>query len=235
MLTYENWQEDLKPTFDSDDQHHGALEVLEWAYNHYQEEIIYACSFGVEGLVLIDLIAQVNPEALVIFLDTGLHFDQTYELIEKVKDRYPKLNIVKQKPVLTIHEQAETYGNELWKRDPNTCCELRKIIPLNEVLKQKKAWISGLRREQSITRRNIEFINRDHRFRSIKICPLIHWTWEEIWRYVHKFQLPYNTLHDQGYPSIGCAPCTSPVFNNHDLRSGRWAGHQKVECGLHTT
>jgi phosphoadenosine phosphosulfate reductase len=235
MLTYENWQEDLKPTFDSDDQHHGALEVLEWAYNHYQEEIIYACSFGVEGLVLIDLIAQVNPEALVIFLDTGLHFDQTYELIEKVKDRYPKLNIVKQKPVLTIHEQAETYGNELWKRDPNTCCELRKIIPLNEVLKQKKAWISGLRREQSITRRNIEFINRDHRFRSIKICPLIHWTWEEIWRYVHKFQLPYNTLHDQGYPSIGCAPCTSPVFNIHDLRSGRWAGHQKVECGLHTT
>lgn len=121
----------------------------------------------------------------------------------------------------------------MWERNPNLCCKLRKILPLEESLKGGKAWISGLRREQSETRKHTQFINQDHRFQSIKICPLIHWTWKEIWRYVYKHSLPYNPLHDVGYPSIGCEKCTLPVEVGGDSREGRWSGKMKTECGLH--
>jgi phosphoadenosine phosphosulfate reductase len=110
---------------------------------------------------------------------------------------------------------------------------MRKIEPLKRTLKGYKAWISGLRREQSPTRRHTEFVNKDKKFHLIKICPLIHWTWEEIWAYVDLNGLPYNELHDRGYPSIGCLPCTSPATDLGDFRSGRWAGFEKTECGLH--
>ena len=106
-------------------------------------------------------------------------------------------------------------------------------MPLHEALAGAKAWISGLRREQSPTRQNMNFINLDDKFKSIKICPLIHWTWQDVWRYVSKHNLPYNPLHDKGYPSIGCEHCTKPVFTLDDLRSGRWQGSGKTECGLH--
>ncbi|WP_141433823.1 phosphoadenylyl-sulfate reductase [Bacillus sp. 03113] len=233
LLTYENVDTQEAIDFSIDNDTKGALEVLHWAYNHYQEELIYACSFGIEGIVLIDLISKVNPKAKIVFLDTGVHFEETYELIEKVKQKYPDLRIELKKPKLTLEEQAQQYGDELWKREPNKCCEIRKIIPLQEVLSGATAWLSGLRREQSETRKNTQFINKDNRFKSVKICPLIHWTWKDIWRYAHKNQLPYNILHDQGYPSIGCKPCTRPAFNLDDLRSGRWQGSGKTECGLH--
>ncbi|MFX3625238.1 MAG: phosphoadenylyl-sulfate reductase [Ectobacillus sp.] len=232
MLTYETW--DMHSlSFSEEDETKGALSVLKWAYNHYGEEVVYACSFGIEGIVLIHLIQQVKPDAKIVFLDTGLHFAQTYETIEKIKQRFPQLRIIMQKPNLTLKEQEEQYGASLWKREPNVCCNIRKIQPLEEVLQTGKAWISGLRREQSPTRQNTQFVNQDHRFLSIKICPLIHWTWKEIWRYVYKHELPYNILHDQGYPSIGCEVCTLPVQEGGDSRSGRWAGTLKTECGLH--
>ncbi len=167
------------------------------------------------------------------FLDTGLHFDETYKLINEVKERYPNLRIEMKKPELTLEEQAAEYGDELWSSQPNKCCEIRKVIPLNSVLSGTTAWLSGLRREQSETRKNTNYFNKDNKFQSIKICPLIHWTWKDIWRYAHKNGLPYNVLHDNGYPSIGCRPCTQPAFNADDLRSGRWTGSGKTECGLH--
>ncbi|WP_028400396.1 phosphoadenylyl-sulfate reductase [Ectobacillus panaciterrae] len=230
MITYETW-ENTFPSFSDHDETKGALSVLRWAYEHYGDEIVYACSFGIEGIVLIDLIRQVKPDAKIVFLDTGLHFKETYEVIEKIKARFPKLQIEMKQPKLSVEEQAKVHGPELWKTNPNACCDMRKIQPLHEALGQGKAWISGLRREQSPTRQNTEFFNQDHKFHSVKVCPLIHWTWKEVWRYVYKHKLPYNILHDQGYPSIGCEMCTLPADGNG--RDGRWAGSNKTECGLH--
>jgi phosphoadenosine phosphosulfate reductase len=233
-LTFENF--DSFPTIDipEDDETKGAMHVLHWAYGHYEDdELVYACSFGIEGIVLIDLISKVKDSAKIVFLDTDLHFEETYKLIDEVKKRYPNLRIEMKKPNLTLEQQSAQYGDGLWKRDPNKCCELRKVIPLNDVLTGVTAWLSGLRREQSETRKHTNFFNKDNKFKSIKICPLIHWTWKDVWRYAHKNGLPYNILHDNGYPSIGCKPCTSPAYNIEDLRSGRWSGTGKIECGLH--
>ncbi|MGE7954594.1 phosphoadenylyl-sulfate reductase [Lysinibacillus xylanilyticus] len=232
MLTYATWHE---PTmdFNVDETYKAALEVLQWSYTEYGEDIVYACSFGIEGIVLIDLISKVKPDATIVFLDTDVHFKETYETIDRVKEKYPQLNIIMQKSALTLEQQATQYGDELWKSNPNKCCEIRKIKPLHEALAGAKAWISGLRREQSSTRQNTKFINRDDKFKSIKICPLIHWTWKDVWRYVSKHDLPYNPLHDRGYPSIGCEHCTKPAFTMDDLRSGRWQESGKTECGLH--
>ncbi|KAB7668866.1 phosphoadenylyl-sulfate reductase [Bacillus sp. B1-b2] len=232
-LTYENIDTNPPVNFSSDTDTKGALEVLTWAYDMYKEEIVYACSFGIEGIVLIDLISKVKPDAKIVFLDTDVHFKETYELIEKVKKRYPDLRIEMKKPKLTLEEQAKEYGEELWLTKPNKCCEIRKVIPLHEVLTNPTAWISGLRREQSETRKHTQYLNKDNKFKSIKVCPLIHWTWKDVWRYAHKNSLDYNILHDQGYPSIGCKTCTQPAINMDDLRSGRWSGKGKTECGLH--
>lgn len=231
MLTYQNW---VQPTiqFNENSETKGALEVLKWAYSTY-DDIVYACSFGIEGIVLIDLISKVNPMAKIVFLDTELHFNETYEVIDRVKERYPLLQIELKKPTFTLKQQEEKHGDELWITNPNLCCHIRKVLPLQEALKDVTAWISGLRREQSPTRQHVQYINKDEKFEKVKICPLIHWTWKEIWRYAYNYDLSYNVLHDRGYPSIGCAPCTEPVFNEEDLRSGRWKGSGKLECGLH--
>lgn len=233
MLTYNTWG-NPEISFEIDEQYKGALEVIKWSYEQYGKDIVYACSFGIEGIVLIDLIAKVQPDAQIVFLDTDVHFKETYETIERVREKYPTLNIVLKKPALTLEQQAQQFGDKLWETNPNQCCNIRKLEPLNEVLSGAKAWISGLRREQSETRQNVEFINKDNRFKSIKICPLIHWTWKDVWRYVSKHELTYNVLHDQGYPSIGCSHCTKPAFTLEDLRAGRWQGQGKTECGLHT-
>lgn len=226
-VTYENWNDQLF------DERSDYLQVLKWAYEEFQEEIVYACSFGAEGIVLIDLINKVCKDAKIKFLDTGLHFKETYDLIEKVRNRYPTLQIELVKPQVTLAEQVKLYGEELWKHNPNLCCHIRKVIPLQEALKDSKAWISGLRREQSPTRSKTQYINRDEKFKKVKICPLIHWTWEDVKMYIDLNNLPYNPLHDQGYPSIGCEPCTQPVSDSSKSREGRWAGLNKTECGLH--
>lgn len=230
-LTYENWDEQKVAGIIEGQKDY--FDVLKWTYREYGEEVVYACSFGAEGIVLIDLISKVNKQAKIIFLDTGLHFVETYELIDQVKDRYPSLKIEMIKPKLSLTEQFEQYGGELWKENPNLCCQLRKVAPLREALSGVKAWISGLRREQSITRSKTQYINKDEKFQNIKICPLIDWTWDDIMTYIDLNNLPYNPLHDKGYPSIGCAPCTLPVKDSEDPRSGRWAGQSKTECGLH--
>ncbi|UFT98051.1 phosphoadenylyl-sulfate reductase [Radiobacillus kanasensis] len=234
MLSYENFSKDPFVDWNPTDQSKGASKVLEWAYQHFQESIIYSCSFGAEGIVLIDLISKVKNDASLLFLDTDLHFPETYELIEKVKQRYPNLQIRMLKPDVTLEEQASKHGSALWKRDPDQCCYIRKMKPLEEALSGVTAWISGLRREQSLSRRNTNFVNKDERFQSIKVCPLIHWTWEDVWQYIRDHGLDYNELHDQNFPSIGCIPCTSAVLDGGDSRAGRWQGTSKTECGLHT-
>nr|WP_083888538.1 phosphoadenylyl-sulfate reductase [Calidifontibacillus oryziterrae] len=209
------------------------MECLKWAFQHYQDEVVYACSFGAESIVLLDLISKIKQDCPISFIDTNLHFIETYKLIEHIKKRYPNFTIHFLNPNLTLTQQADQFGEKLWETNPDQCCQIRKIEPLREELLQYKAWISGLRREQSKTREGIQYINKDDKFKLVKICPLIHWTWEEIWMYINFHNLPYNPLHDQGYPSIGCEVCTMPVSHNDDLRAGRWKNHQKTECGLH--
>jgi phosphoadenosine phosphosulfate reductase len=209
------------------------LGVLKWAYGHFGDDLVYACSFGAEGMVLIDMISKVKPDAHIVFLDTHVHYRETYALIERVQELYPQLHIEKVQPELSLTEQAEQYGPRLWEREPNTCCRLRKLEPLQKALSGYSAWLSGLRRDQSPTRAHTQYVNQDDKFQSIKICPLIHWTWDDIWMYINARNLPYNPLHDQGYPSIGCEPCTFAVQEGADMRSGRWKGTSKTECGLH--
>nr|WP_235714713.1 phosphoadenylyl-sulfate reductase [Neobacillus dielmonensis] len=209
------------------------LDIIKWAYQEYNDDIVYACSFGAEGIVLIDLIHKVKKDARIIFLDTGLHFPETYQLINQVETKYPSLKIQMVVPKLSLKEQSEQFGEELWKQNPNLCCQLRKVEPLREALSGVKAWISGLRREQSLSRSQTDYINKDEKFKNIKVCPLIHWTWNDVMTYIDLNQLPYNPLHDKGYPSIGCAPCTQPIGDSTDSRAGRWAGLSKTECGLH--
>lgn len=235
MLTYETWKkEQEKPAFPSHSETKGALEVLTWAYQTYQDKVVYACSFGIEGIILIELISRIKPDAAIVFLDTQFHFRETYDTIVKVEQRYPSFHIHFQKPELSIEEQSKRYRKNLYEVDPDKCCELRKIIPLEQALAPSLAWISGLRREQSEGRKYTNYLNIDDRFQKIKICPLIHWTWDDVWQFVDKHQLDYNPLHDAGYPSIGCAPCTQPTCSMSDLRAGRWGGTGKTECGLHT-
>ncbi|BAU29678.1 phosphoadenosine phosphosulfate reductase [Aneurinibacillus soli] len=232
-VSYETLTEEHYQELNDQLQNKDALDVLKWAYGQFKDDLVYACSFGAEGMVLIDLISRVKPDAHIVFLDTNLHFTETYDVIAEVRAKYPKLQIEMKQPDLTLAEQEEQHGAELWKSSPNVCCRLRKIKPLEDALTGAVAWLSGLRREQSPTRANTQFINQDNRFHSIKICPLIHWTWEDVWNYIRLYELPYNKLHDQNYPSIGCAPCTQQVEGGGDSRDGRWSGTGKTECGLH--
>lgn len=209
------------------------LEVIKWAYDTFSDELIYSCSFGAEAMVLLDMISDVKKDARVTFLDTHLHFPETYALIEKIRARYPDLRLTIKEPALSLAQQAEAHGEELWQSQPDLCCQIRKVAPMESVLKGAVAWMSGLRREQSATRADVQFVNRDDKFQSLKICPLIHWKAEEVWQYIRVFELPYNALHDQSYPSIGCAPCTRPVQEGEDERAGRWSQLGKTECGLH--
>lgn len=230
-LTYDNWD-----TFDIQEltgRLKDGLDVLKWAYSTYGPKIVYACSFGAEGMVLLDMIYKVNKQAKVIFLDTDLHFKETYELIDQIRTKYPELDIQMVKPALSVEEQKKQYGDALWKRNPALCCHMRKVEPLAGELSGVDAWITGLRREQSPTRSHYQFVNKDEKFKKIKVCPLVDWKWSEIWMYINAFNLPYNKLHDQGYPSIGCEKCTFPVSSGEHARSGRWAGSGKTECGLH--
>ncbi|MFD0868592.1 phosphoadenylyl-sulfate reductase [Paenibacillus residui] len=230
---YETLTEEQYRGINSELEKLDSLEVIKWAYGHYADELVYACSFGAEAIVLIDLISKVRKDAKVIFIDTHVHFKETYELIVRVQERYPALRIEFIEPDLTLSGQAAVYGDKLWESDPNLCCRMRKVEPLARALSGQAAWMSGLRREQSPTRAHVQYVNRDDKFRSIKICPLIHWTWDDIWEYIHTYDLTYNELHDRGYPSIGCETCTLPVSGIGSSRAGRWAGSGKTECGLH--
>jgi phosphoadenosine phosphosulfate reductase len=153
-------------------------------------------------------------------------------LIDRVEARYGML-IERARPNLSPSEQAAEHGPSLWERDPNVCCQIRKVDPLKRKLATLKAWITGIRREQSPTRANAQKVEWDEKFGLVKLNPLADWTTEQLWEYVHTCDVPYNPLHDRNYPSIGCTHCTRPVQLGEDPRAGRWSGFSKTECGLH--
>lgn len=207
-------------------------DLLAEVYQRYGHEVTLASSFGAEDVVLIDMACQVNPSPEVFCLDTGLLFDETYQLIERIQSRY-SLRFQAYRPRQTVAEQAKEFGEALWLRDPNRCCALRKLEPLLRALDGKTAWISGIRREQAPTRKNAQLVEWDPSHQLIKVNPLAYWTDQMVWDYIRDHALDYNPLHDQSYPSIGCVPCTRPVKPGESARAGRWAGFDKTECGLH--
>lgn len=209
-----------------------AGELLEWALMRFERRIALASAFGPEGMVLIDLATRIRSDVEVFTLDTGLFFPETYELMRKVERRYG-ITIERVKPALTVEEQAEQHGPSLWWHSPDRCCYMRKIEPLRRKLSTLDAWVAAIRRDQTPDRTHAQKIEWDLKFGLVKINPLCDWTSEMVWDYLRGHDLPYNPLHDRGYPSIGCAPCTRPVQDGEDARSGRWAGFAKTECGLH--
>jgi phosphoadenosine phosphosulfate reductase len=198
-----------------------ASKIVQWAVDNFSPHLSLTASMT--DAVLIDLAVRVDPAIEVVFIDTGYHFPQTLETVEKVRKRYG-LNL----RIMTVGQHAE----ELWKTDPENCCSAVKVGQLDRALAGKHAWMSGLRRDEADTRASAPIVVRDLRG-LIKINPLATWTDQDVWGYIEEHDVPYNPLIDQGYLSIGCMPCTHPVAEGEHPRSGRWAGRDKSECGLH--
>lgn len=192
----------------------------------------FATGFGVEGCVIIDLAARRGLELDVFTLDTGVLFPQTYELWRKLESTYG-ITIRGIQPELSLDEQAEKHGARLWERDPDACCKIRKVEPLKKALAPFDAWVTAIRRDQTPDRADAKTFEVDAKFGLVKINPLVRWRSKDVWDHVLANKVPYNPLHDAGYPSIGCEPCTSAVKPGEDPRSGRWRGVAKTECGLH--
>jgi len=214
-------------------------EILQWAADNFGQRLAISSAFGPEGLVIIDVaLREVTPRIPVFTIDTGFMFKETNELIAKVEQKYG-ITVERLHPELTPEQQAEKYGPELYRRQPDRCCYYRKVLPLQKKLPELDAMVTGLRRSQGESRKGAKILQMQetpdgHRY--VKVNPLAAWTKEEVLWHIHIHQLAYNALHDQGYASIGCTPdcCTRPTQNGEDERAGRWAGTDKKECGLHT-
>ncbi len=208
------------------------LDVLSWAAARFPSRLTFATGFGAEGCVIIDLIARHRLPIDLFTLDTGLLFPETYALWERLEKRYG-VTIRAVRPPTTVEEQALAHGERLWERAPDRCCGLRKIEPLRKALQGYDAWITAIRRDQTADRAHARVLERDPRFGLVKVNPLVAWTSDDVRSYVRANDVPVNPLHAQGYPSIGCWPCTSAVRPDEDARAGRWRGNGKTECGLH--
>lgn len=207
------------------------LEVLRWAAARFPR-VGFATGFGPEGCVLIDLIGRHGLPIELFTLDTGLLFDETVALWRALEARYG-IAIRAVRPARTVAEQAAAHGDALWARDPDACCRLRKVEPLAAAAVGLDAWVSAIRRDQTAERASAAVVEIDRRFGLPKLNPLVAWSSEDVWRHLRAHDVPTNPLHARGYPSIGCAPCTTPVAAGEDPRAGRWRGREKTECGLH--
>ena len=209
--------------------------IVDKALSQYAGKIALACSFGgPSGMVLLDMIAKRDVSVPVYFLDTGLLFEETYALVDRLRKRYG-IEPIAVRPELTVPQQNARYGEALWARDPDACCNLRKVVPQRQFLETFDAWITGIRRDQSASRRNVDVVSRNGKTGLAKIAPLAEWTSKDIWSYVVAHDVPYNPLNDRGYPSLGCTHCTRAVAPGEDPRAGRWSGTDKLECGLHAS
>ena len=204
---------------------------LEWSLGAFGDKIAQVTSFGPAGIVILDHLARLAPGLRVITIDTHFLFPETYQLWEEIQQRYP-IRLEVRRPQMTPDEQAHLYGSELWRHEPDACCDIRKVTPLADALTGLDAWISGIRRDQSPSRAQTALVDWDDRHAMVKLNPLAAWPKARVWHYIRKHQLPYNRLHDQAYSSIGCTHCTR-ASTGGDERSGRWSGQQKTECGIH--
>jgi phosphoadenosine phosphosulfate reductase len=208
-------------------------EILRWAVQRFAPKFTMATAFGPEGMVIIHLLAELAPNTPIFNLDTGYQFPETLELRERVKQRYG-IEVELRCAELTVPEYEALHGGPLYETNPNQCCFDRKVRVLQEAARGRHAWASGIRRDQSPDRAQAPIVGWDKKFGLVKVSPLANWTKKEVWRLITDHDIPYNPLHDQGYTSIGCWPCTRAVMFGEDERAGRWSGFAKTECGLHT-
>jgi phosphoadenosine phosphosulfate reductase len=207
-------------------------EFLRWSLDTFGEKIAHVTSFGPSGVVILDHLLRIKPNARVITLDTEFLFEETYDLWQSIERRYA-IGIEVIRPKLSPEDQAARYGTKLWESEPDTCCDLRKVQPLAGALTGLNGWYTGVRRDQAGQRSTTQLVAWDVRYNLFKLSPLANWTKQQVWKYIRDNDVPYNHLHDAGYTSIGCTHCTRPPADADDERSGRWAGKQKTECGLH--
>ncbi|SHE76485.1 phosphoadenylylsulfate reductase (thioredoxin) [Seinonella peptonophila] len=211
------------------------IEIIRWGNEVTERQrLTLACSFGYEDVALVGMVQQVDPSIPIFYLDTSLLFKEVEEVQQRLSDKY-QIKFHRVTTLLTLNQQAKQYGEKLWASDPNLCCQLRKVEPLRQHLEPYEGWITGVRRQQSTTRSQTDVVEWDESFQLLKLNPLTYWTDDQVWAYIRQHDIPYNPLHDQGYPSIGCWPCTRKVKPGEDPRSGRWSGFNKTECGLHTS
>jgi len=216
-----------------------AQEILRWADENFGKKLAIASSFGLEDVVLIDMMVKINPKVRIFTLDTGRLPQETYEIWEEIEEKYG----IKIEPYFperkAVEDMVKAHGPNLFYKSIDLrrlCCKIRKVEPLKRALRDLSCWICGLRREQSVTRQEIKKAEIDTAHnRIIKINPLADWKEKQVWNYIRKNRVPYNALHDKGYPSIGCAPCTRAIKPGEDIRAGRWWWErpEQKECGLH--
>ena len=218
------------------------LELVGWGLRRFAgQKIVITTSFGMEGCTLIDMCSRAiehNDLAnlQVAWIDTGFFFPETHQVREKLEAKYTNIEFTRWATEVSVEQQAETYGDELWKNNPNLCCHVRKVVPMKENIGGFDIWMTGLRRSQTESRASTPVLAWDWRYQLQKFCPLASWTRADVWNYVQQNDVPFNQLHLQNYPSISCFHCTRSVPGStpdSDARDGRWGGKDKDECGLH--
>jgi phosphoadenosine phosphosulfate reductase len=208
-----------------------AEDVIRWGYDEFGAGLALTCSWQKQSSVLLHMVSELGLDIPVIELDTHLFFRETYETRDQLVQRYG-IELIRP-AILTVAEQHAAEGPNLWERDPDRCCHIRKVEPLLEALKPYDAWISGIRRDQSPSRVGTPKVEYSDRYGVWKLNPLADWDEKRVWAYITVNEIPYNPLHDAGYRSIGCIPCTRPTSPDEEERAGRWAGSDKLECGIH--
>jgi phosphoadenosine phosphosulfate reductase len=211
--------------------------IVSWMFQRFAgRRMVLSTAFGMEGCALIDMLARQGQPVPVIWLDTGFLFPETHRLRERLAERYPHLRFERRGTSVSPEEQETRFGPELWRRDPDACCRIRKVDPMRDALAGVDVWITGVTRSQSGARANLRVVEWDWQYHVLKISPLAGWDRRQVWEYIQANDVPFNELHQRGYPSVGCTHCTSPVAGiqiGGYSREGRWAGRQKTECGLH--
>jgi phosphoadenosine phosphosulfate reductase len=208
-----------------------AEDVLRWGYGEYGRKLVLTCSWQKQSSVLVHMVSDLGLDVDVVELDTHLFFRESYETRERLVERYD-LKLIRP-DIITVAEQHRREGPNLWERDPDRCCHIRKVEPLLEALQPYDAWVSGIRRDQSPSRAATPKVQWSERYGVWKIHPLADWDEKRVWAYIAVNEIPFNPLHDAGYRSIGCIPCTRPTRPDEEERAGRWAGSDKLECGIH--
>jgi phosphoadenosine phosphosulfate reductase len=208
-------------------------EILRWAVETYYPKLTMATAFGPEGCMIIHLLAEIEPRVRVFNLDTGYQFTETLELRDRIAERYG-IEVEMVRAETSVAEYEALNGGPVYETDSGQCCHDRKLVPLRKAVEGYEAWISAIRADQSADRARAKLVGWDTKFGLVKVNPLLTWTKRDVWAFVVANKVPYNSLHDQGYTSIGCWPCTRPVAIGEDERAGRWAGQAKTECGLHS-
>ena len=210
-----------------------ARAIVRQTLETFPGRVALSVSFGgASGMALLDLTMQIDPSTRVFFVDTELLFPETYALVRRVEARYG-ITVDAVKPRETVAQQSANHGDALWSRDPDACCDLRKVEPLRRYLDDVDAWMTGVRREQSTTRSHFPIVAWNETSSVVKVAPLADWTSDDVWAYVAEHDVPVNTLLHEGYCSIGCTHCTVRTAPEDDERAGRWAGFAKTECGIH--